>query len=75
MQEYYDGQKFWITVNRAEASFGLGRFDDYEKYQESAKKMPHPAWMWESFTDQLGKLRAELSKIGHLLEPAWKSPT
>lgn len=75
MQEYYDGQKFWITVNRAEASFGLGRFDDSNKYQEAAKKMPHPSWMWESFTDQLGKLRAELTKIGHLLEPAWKSPT
>lgn len=75
MQEYYDGQKFWITVNRAEASYGLGRFDDYTKYQEEAKKIPHPAWMWESFTDQLGKLGTELSKIGHLLEPNWKSPT
>lgn len=38
MQEYYDAQKFWITVNRAEASYGLGRFDDYNKYQEAAKK-------------------------------------
>jgi len=75
MQEYYDAQKFWITVNRAEASFGLGRFGDYGKYMDEAKKMPHPDWMWESFTDQLGKLKAELTKIGHLLDPTWKSPS
>lgn len=75
MQEYYDAQKFWITVNRAEASFGLGRFGDYKKYMDEAKKMPHPDWMWESFTDQLGKLKAELTKIGHFLEPTWKSPS
>ncbi len=75
MQEYYDAQKFWITVNRAEASFGLGRFGDYRKYMDEAKKMPHPDWMWESFTDQLGKLKAELTKIGHFLEPTWKSPS
>ncbi len=75
MQEYYDAQKFWITVNRAEASFGLGRFGDYRKYMDEAKKMPHPDWMWESFTDQLGKLKAELTKISHFLEPTWKSPS
>lgn len=75
MQDYYDTQKFWITVNRAEACFGLGRFDEYSRYQEEAKKMSHPVWMWESFTDQLGKLKAELTEIGHLLEPIWKSPS
>lgn len=74
MQEYYDAQKFWITANRAEASFGLGRFQDYMEYQEAAKKIPHPAWMWESFLDQLGKLAVELTKIGHMMEPEWKSP-
>lgn len=74
MQEYYDAQKFWITVNRVEASFGLGRFHDYYEYKETTKNIPHSAWMWESFLDQLGKLEAELTKIGHLMEPSWKSP-
>lgn len=75
MKEYYNAQKFWITVNRAEAYFGLGMFNKYNEYKEAAKKIAHPAWMWESFLDQLGKLEAELTKIGHLSEPIWKSPT
>lgn len=74
MQEYYDTQKFWITVNRAEASFGLGKLRDFYEYKETAKNTPHPAWMWESFLDQLGRLEAELTKIGHLMEPSWKAP-
>ncbi|EAZ79978.1 tetratricopeptide repeat-containing protein [Algoriphagus machipongonensis] len=74
MEEYYARQKFWITVNRAEAYFGLGNFELYGKYLEEAKKIPHPKWMWESFTDQIGRLEAELRKSGHLMDPIWTPP-
>lgn len=75
LKEYYSAQKFWITVNRAEASFGLGNFMEYEKCLEETKNIPHPLWMWESFTDQINKLRAEMTKIGNLMEPSWNPPT
>ncbi|MEP0713800.1 tetratricopeptide repeat-containing protein [Algoriphagus sp.] len=74
LKEYYDAQKFWISANRAEAYFGLGRFEEYNNYLELAKNNPHPLWMWESFTGQMGKLAVELTKAGHLMEPIWKAP-
>jgi hypothetical protein len=74
LQEYYNVQKFWILVNRAEASFGLGDFATFEKSKEESLKIPHHPWQLESFTEQLGKLRTELKKVGHLLEPKWVSP-
>lgn len=74
LQEYYNVQKFWISVNKAEANFGLARFDEYNKYLELAKKTPHPAWMWESFTEQIDKLAVALTKAGHLMEPSWRAP-
>ncbi len=73
-EEYFNTQKFWITVNRAEANFGLGVFDQFRTDYEEAKKIPHHAWMWESFTEQIGKLAAELKKVGHLMKPSWNSP-
>ena len=74
LQDYYNTQKFWISVNRAEAYFGLGQFENYQKNKELAKNIPHPVWMWESFTEQIGKLAAGLTKVGHLMEPSWKAP-
>ncbi len=73
-QDYYQTQKFWVTVNRAEASFGLGDFETYEKQVELAKKTPHLEWMWESFSGQRSKLKTELTKVGNLMEPSWKAP-
>ncbi|MDX5339239.1 MAG: hypothetical protein LPK25_09435 [Cyclobacteriaceae bacterium] len=74
LQEYYNAQKYWILVNRAEASFGLGDFVTYtQSIQESQSIKFHP-WQLESFTEQIGKLEAELKKVGHLLEPKWESP-
>jgi hypothetical protein len=74
LQDYYNTQKFWISVNRAEAYFGLGQFENYQKNKELAKNIPHPTWMWESFTEQIGKLAVGLTKAGHFMEPSWKAP-
>ena len=74
LQEYYNTQKYWILVNRAEASFGLGDFGMFEKFKEESKNIPHHTWQLESFTEQMGKLSAELKKVGHLLEPKWVAP-
>lgn len=74
LQEYYNSQKYWILVNRAESSFGLGDFAAYHQAIEESKLVPHHPWQEESFTEQIGKLEAELKKIGHLLEPNWNMP-
>jgi hypothetical protein len=74
LKEYYNSQKYWIMVNQAEASFGLGDFDTFRVCLEESQKMPHHPWQLESFTDQLGKLQTELKKVGHLLEPKWIAP-
>ncbi|RAI87943.1 tetratricopeptide repeat-containing protein [Algoriphagus yeomjeoni] len=74
LKNYYNTQKFWISVNRAEAYFGLGQFDTYRENKERAKNIPHPIWMWESFSEQIDKLAAGLTKVGHLMEPSWKAP-
>ena len=74
LQEYYNSQKYWILVNRAESSFGLGDFAAYHQAIEESKLVPHHPWQEESFTEQIGKLEAEMKKIGHLLEPKWKMP-
>jgi hypothetical protein len=72
LQEYYNAQKYWILVNRAESSFGLGDFDTYKlSIQESQNVNFHP-WQLESFTEQIGKLKAELTKVGHLIQPKWE---
>src|SRR5690606_7784226 len=74
LEEYYNSQKYWILVNRAEAMFGLGRFEEADKAIEESKKVQHHPWQVESFQQQLGKLATEMKKVGHLLEPKWISP-
>lgn len=74
LQEYYNKQKFWITVNLAEASFGLGDFESFRKHLQTAQNIPHHAWMWESFSDQLAKLQVKLEAVGGLIEPSWNAP-
>lgn len=74
LQEYYNSQKYWILVNRAEAHFGLGEFDAYHAAVEQSKNTPFHPWQLESFTEQFGKLEVELRKVGHLLEPKWIAP-
>lgn len=75
LQEYYNSQKYWISVNRAESHFGLGNFDAYRINLEESKNIPFHTWQQASFNEQIGKLEAELKKVGHLLEPKWVAPT
>jgi hypothetical protein len=74
LQEYYNSQKYWILVNRAEAHFGLGNFDAHKEAIEKSKIILFHPWQEESFTEQIDKLEAELKKVGHLLEPKWIAP-
>lgn len=74
LQEYYNVQKYWILVNQAESWYGLGDFDSYQKKLEESKNVPFHQWQVESFNEQIGKLAAELKKVGHLLEPKWIAP-
>jgi hypothetical protein len=74
LQEYYHVQKYWILVNRAEAYFGLGDFENYRNSEEESKTIPFHAWQLESYTDQIAKLARELKKVGHLLEHKWTAP-
>ena len=74
LQEYYNAQKYWILVNRAEASLGLGDFITFENSVTESKTVKFHPWQLESFTEQIGKLKAELKKVGHIIEPKWESP-
>ena len=65
-------QKFWVFVNKAEAHFALGEFEDYKRAVDFARLIEHKPWMMDSFEEQLAKLRILLERNGHLLNPAWK---
>ncbi len=69
---YNNEQKFWIFVNKAEAHFALGEFEQYQKAVAAAKLLEYKPWMMESFEYQLAKLRILLERNGHLLNPPWK---
>lgn len=71
---YNNQQKFWIYVNKAEAHFALGEFEESENAIALAKLIEHKPWMMESFEEQRAKLRVLLERNGHLLNPAWKEP-
>ena len=64
-------QKFWIMVNRAEAYYGLGEMEQYEKALAKAKTIDHAPWMMDSFNQQVAELGVLMKKQGHLLNPAW----
>lgn len=70
-KDYYNEQKFWILVNKAEAYFGLGRFEEYKQTVAAAQNIEHTDWMMQSFQDQVNKLKLLLTKYGNLLEKPW----
>ena len=69
--DYNNEQKFWTLVNKAEAHFGLGEFEEYKKTIQQATAIPHSDWMMQSFQEQVDKLRVLLDKYGTLLETPW----
>jgi len=70
-KDYNNEQKFWILVNKAEAYFGLGKFEEYKAAVEQARQIEHTEWMMQSFQDQVNKLQKLLIKHGDLLETPW----
>jgi hypothetical protein len=70
-KDYNNEQKFWILVNKAEAYFGLGRFDEYRQTVAQAQAIEHADWMMQSFREQVDKLQVLLEKHGSLLEEPW----
>ena len=69
---YNNVQKFWVFVNKAEAHFALGEFEEYKKAIATAKLIEHKPWMMESFEEQVANLKILLGRNGHLLNPPWK---
>ena len=55
-------QMFWILINRAEANFGLGEMDAYQKAVDDAEKMEHDEWMMDSLQEQIEKLKKMIQK-------------
>jgi hypothetical protein len=74
LQEYYNSQKYWILVNRAECYLGLGDFEAFRQKIKESKNISFHPWQEQSFTEQIGKLAPELKKVGHLLDPRWTAP-
>lgn len=70
-KDYINTQKFWIQVNKAEAHFGLGNFDEYRQAIAEAKNINHAEWMFQSFREQIDKLKILLARYGNLLETPW----
>jgi hypothetical protein len=71
-QQAYDSeQKFWCLATKAEAYFGLGQLDDYERIRSEAQGFGAPKWMIETFDQQIERLKNLLTKNGQLLNPPW----
>lgn len=55
-------QMFWIMINRAEANFGLGNLEAYQKAVSDAQQMEHEKWMMDSLNEQIEKLKKMMQK-------------
>lgn len=64
-------QEFWCLATKAEAHFGLGDLEAYEKTRSEAEALEHADWMMATFDEQIERLRKLLEKHGHLLNPPW----
>jgi hypothetical protein len=67
-------QKYWCLAVEAEARFGLGEFDAYEKTLAEIPATPHATWMFEAMEQQIGRLSKLLQKHGALVDPPWNWP-
>ncbi len=50
-------QLFWILINRAEANYGLGNIEAYDKAVADAELIEHDKWMMDSLNEQIAKLK------------------
>lgn len=66
-------EKFWILSNRAEASFGLGNFEDYAIALRELLTIPCMDWMIQAFFEEIEILRSVLQQYGELVG-GWKEP-
>jgi hypothetical protein len=64
-------RKFWCLAAKAEAHFGLGELDDYERARAKAQRVKHGHWRMVAFDDKIKRLRESLESYGHLLNPPW----
>ncbi|HKS40943.1 MAG TPA: tetratricopeptide repeat-containing protein, partial [Blastocatellia bacterium] len=53
-------RKFWCLAAKAEAYFGLGELDNYEKARAEALKAKPPNWRMVDFNDRIKRLRESL---------------
>jgi hypothetical protein len=71
-QQARDGeQQFWCLATKAEAHFGLGELEAYEKTRAEAQALEHADWMIATFDAQIDRLQTLLGRHGHLLNPPW----
>jgi predicted acylesterase/phospholipase RssA len=59
-----DTEKWWLLVTLAEACFGLGRFDNAEKWITEAARLAVPDWARESTLKQLIHLAFYCGHLG-----------
>jgi hypothetical protein len=67
-------QKFWCLATVAEANFGLGDFAKHTQARADAVADSHAGWMVQTMDGQIDKLKALLTRHGHLLDPPWQAP-
>jgi hypothetical protein len=60
-------QEFWCLATQAEAYFGLGDLEAYEKTRSELQALSHADWMIGTFEAQVERLSTLLKKHGHLL--------
>jgi hypothetical protein len=66
-------QQFWCLATKAEASFGLAAFEEFDRARTAAIAASHASWMIETMDKQIGSLKALLTRHGHLLNPLWRA--
>lgn len=64
-------QQFWCLATEAEAHFGLGEFEAYEKTRAEAQALERADWMMATSDAQIGRLQTLIERYGHLLNPLW----
>jgi len=70
-QDKLTEQKFFCLITKAEAHFGLGEFDEYERARAAARELNVAEWKYAKFDRRIATLETVLCSQGHLLDPPW----